>query len=630
MPLEKNIEYCKKYLLDILFFVFLILNIYIFLSGGLQDKFIISIEKDSPDIVQLFFPVNGAYSEINSIRKNAKIGKNDYLVFDLPNYEFKNIRFDLGDKEGGTLIKKIEIKRFLSITTYQSQDLMDLITPIQMIKSIKKVDNGVLLLSSGNDTAINIAINNNNNYNNVIEYLVQTIFILIFSLELIIYSNKFIFKMEHALILIFVPFLAASLLALVFYPGFMSYDTLHALRGARNGVTDSMWPPMVSYLWRVIDGISTNPAAMHFSQIFLLLTSVYFVCVFFTKKVAASGIFLLVYLSVPVVLGTVAVIWKDVLMAAFFMAAYSLILATETAVSSKKFSLLMIFSIALIFIGMCVRHNAFAGAIPLIGYISWLFCKRNIILKKSVIFYTILLTVTLFGILFSGKVLLDRYALPNFERLPNSSSTFIQVVQALDIAGASKCENKNLFGEAAQNLSIDEIRASYDPRHVNLSAKLLSMIRVDSAIHKIWFDAFMNSPICIWSYKAEMTKYLLGANSGEQFIVTVPAIDKNEFGYHLADFEPRTSAVSYIVGMSGNFFFRPWFIYILALICFLKMLFQKKLTNKHYIFYGSGFLYFASLIAFGNAADARLPFYSTTVFIIFIFISMFAPKRAGS
>jgi hypothetical protein len=68
----------------------------------------------------------------------------------------------------------------------------------------------------------------------------------------------------------------ASSISFLFYPGFMSYDTLHALRSARNGVIDSMWPPMVSYVWRVVDSIWVNPVSMLFStNIFLIFFIVY-------------------------------------------------------------------------------------------------------------------------------------------------------------------------------------------------------------------------------------------------------------------------------------------------------------------------------------------------------------------
>ncbi len=118
--------------------------------------------------------------------------------------------------------------------------------------------------------------------------------------------------------LFIIPIIVSLIIVATFYPGFMSYDTLHALRGARNGVTDSEWPPMVSYVWRVIDVFCKNPSAMHFSQISLLLISISYILYFFTKKISYCLFFLILYLSAPTILGTIAVIWKDVLMSAFF------------------------------------------------------------------------------------------------------------------------------------------------------------------------------------------------------------------------------------------------------------------------------------------------------------------------
>ena len=148
--------------------------------------------------------------------------------------------------------------------------------------------------------------------------------------------------------LLTIPLLVSLGVAGLFYPGFMSYDTIHALRGARHGVTDSMWPPMVSYVWRAVDLLSFNPSAMHFSQVFLLLFSIFFVVLFFTKKISYATTFLFIYISIPVVLGTLAVIWKDVLMAAFFLAGFAVILVMRDLVSRWAFVLLSLLAACLI------------------------------------------------------------------------------------------------------------------------------------------------------------------------------------------------------------------------------------------------------------------------------------------
>jgi hypothetical protein len=41
----------------------------------------------------------------------------------------------------------------------------------------------------------------------------------------------------------------------------------------------------------------------------------------------------------------------------------------------------------------------------------------------------------------------------------------------------------------------------------------------------------------------------------------------------------------------------------------------------------SAIFYLAGLVLFGNAADARLPFYTTTALLLVTFISILEPKK---
>ena len=57
--------------------------------------------------------------------------------------------------------------------------------------------------------------------------------------------------------------LACFLLTLaVYYPGYMSFDSIYQLQGAREGVTDNWNPPMMAYVWRVLDRIVPGPGGM--------------------------------------------------------------------------------------------------------------------------------------------------------------------------------------------------------------------------------------------------------------------------------------------------------------------------------------------------------------------------------
>ena len=423
--------------------------------------------------------------------------------------------------------------------------------------------------------------------------------------------------------LLAIPLFVSLGVAALFYPGFMSYDTLHALRGARNGIKDSMWPPMVSYVWRAVDLVSFNPAAMHFAQVLLLLSSIFLVVFFFTRKIGYATIFLFVYLSIPVVLGTIAVIWKDVLMAAFFMAGFAIAVFMRCVVCRWRFIFLSLLAVFLIFLGACSRHNAITGAVPLLFYIAWIVCCRVSKYSANTLTGVILLGSVLTGAIFATKIKLDNYSLPYFERLSNSEAGFIQSVRVLDVAGASLCVGSNLFADIAPNLSIAEISDGYDPKHINLSAGLLRSVGADNRIDKIWISTATHHPICFFNNKYQLAKYMIGANEGDQFLITSPSIDANEYGYSLAKSSLRDSAVTYIVRASKLPFFKPWFLYLMSMISFVYLICVRKLTAGCLTIYMSAAFYMVGLVLFGNAADARLLLYTTTGFLIVMFISVF-------
>ena len=420
--------------------------------------------------------------------------------------------------------------------------------------------------------------------------------------------------------LLTIPLLISIGIAALFYPGFMSYDTLHAIRGARNGITDSIWPPMVSYIWRAVDLVSLNPSAMHFSQIFLLICSIFFIVFFFSKKVSCATIFILIYLSIPAVLGTVAVIWKDVLMAAFFIAAFAVTLLMKHIKNKKLIFMSFVLASGLIFLGICSRHNAITAAIPLIFFSTYIFfLKFNFNYFKKIIFFSVSgIILILFN--YTMKTQLDNYSFPNFVKL-NAKFNDFSGLKILDISGASICLDKNLFSKIDQNLTVADIKQMYDPKHVNLSAKITSKFIRNKEIDSIWRNLIKEHPVCFFHYKFNMMMYMVGANSGTQFLITHPSVDENEFGYKLEYSSLREFFLRYIIGGSSFFFVKPWFIYLISIGSFVWLYRNKKLKPEYLALYFSGLFYFGSFVLFGNAADARLLFYTTTTSSLIIFVT---------
>jgi hypothetical protein len=593
-----------------------------------NNHLVIYLTKDNPkpDTLQVFFPSNDLYDEKNSEKLETYEmydGQVNVLKINLPWRNIDRVRIDPSNEAGNLIITKIEIQTLFSSRTLTAQNIFDLARPLQMIGRFEVVMSGLLIQSTSYDPFFELQIDKKSVF---LEYLFVSIISAIISFIFLLFFKKISAleskEIRNKYYLLVIPLFISVGIATLFYPGMMSYDTLHAIRGARNGVTDSMWPPMVSYVWRVVDLISLNPSLMHFSQVFLLLGSIFYIMYFFTKKIKYATVFLFVYLSIPVILGTIAVIWKDVLMAAFFIVSFAVILYMKNVVNKKLFVFSALSALILIFLGTCSRHNAITGAVPLIFYLAFVVCQCKFSRPIHLWLGVILLGAAITGSVFFTKTLLDNYTLPSFAKLDNSTGDFIESVRVLDVAGASVCVGANLFAEMAPNLSLTDIKSLYEPKHINLSAGLLAKVGIDNRINKIWLNTAIHHPICFLNNKFLLTKYMLGANLGEQFLVTHDFIDENEYGYRLSNSSLRDTVMSYINYVSNLPFFRPWFIYLLSIIIFIWTLWVRILKTEYFVLYLSAVFYFGGLVVFGNAADARLLFYTTTALIMFILISI--------
>jgi len=392
----------------------------------------------------------------------------------------------------------------------------------------------------------------------------------------------------------------------------MSYDTLHALRAARNGVTDSIWPPMVSYVWRGVDFISTNPSAMHFSQVFFLLIASFGIVYKLTKNTFIASLTSILYVMNPLMLGTLAVIWKDVLMTTFFLIAILLILVLKD-INHKFLKVFVIFVlIAILFLGSTTRHNGIFAAVPLIIWTSYTYFSRFNLA-------TIVLAVVMCFLIILGKGQIDNHSFPDYKKLNNSTGSFLTSVRVLDVAGASICTNQNLFGDLAPDLTVEKIKEIYIPKHINLSNKLFERINQEQ-INDIWIKGIIDHPVCMLTNKILLSEYLFGWNSGTPFLITHPNLDENEYGYKLVPSKMRDRAVSYIINFSAFPIFKAWVLVILCPLFLVGLLLRRRLNISFFAIYSSGLMYALGLIVFGNATDARLLFYSNSIFFLIIMI----------
>ena len=138
------------------------------------------------------------------------------------------------------------------------------------------------------------------------------------------------------------------------YPGVMGYDAIEQLREGRLGVFSDSHPPVLAFLWGLVDRVCAGPFGMLAIQTAAFLAGLYLVMrkAFAPRPAALAAIALALY---PPVLVTMAAIWKDSLMAGMLVLGAGALLHHRRAAG-----------LAALCLATAVRYNALAATLPLV------------------------------------------------------------------------------------------------------------------------------------------------------------------------------------------------------------------------------------------------------------------------
>ena len=141
------------------------------------------------------------------------------------------------------------------------------------------------------------------------------------------------------------------------WPGVMTMDSFDQLREGREGYFTDAHPPVMAFLWGLIDRVLPGPLGMLILQGTAFLAGVYLIlCRAMRPRRAA--IVACVVLLFPPVLAPLAVIWKDCVMAGF------LVLGIPAVLSERRW--VRIVGLVLFMLATALRYNALAATLPLI------------------------------------------------------------------------------------------------------------------------------------------------------------------------------------------------------------------------------------------------------------------------
>lgn len=156
---------------------------------------------------------------------------------------------------------------------------------------------------------------------------------------------------------------SVALVAEAYYPGYLNWDSVWQLRQARSGDYTDWHPPILSYLWGLMDRVWPGTGAILVIDLVCLTVGMFLTLRCFFRPLPAAILAALI-LVLPPVLGVAGMIAKDATLIGLFTLAVGLTLTAETARLRKwaKGTLLATAAAALLFAQLC-RYNA----LPLTG-----------------------------------------------------------------------------------------------------------------------------------------------------------------------------------------------------------------------------------------------------------------------
>jgi len=286
------------------------------------------------------------------------------------------------------------------------------------------------------------------------------------------------------------------------WPGFMTWDSVNQLSQARSGHYGNWHPPMMAWLWSMLDARLAGPGLMLLLQTSLFLIGLYAVIRRYAAQMQASVITAAVFLFPPV-FGPLLAIWKDSLMAA-------LLLCGVAGLTSAARVPRLLAWLALVVVA-ALRHNAPLLVVP-ITIMLMPYAARWPSWRRRALGLGLGLAVSLAGMLVSrGLTRVDEHPFANMIAMPDLAA----VIASAD--PMSDAEVRALAGDVhlvvatdiqAHLRALDATQADYTSLGLG-DQRVFDLVTTDvqsSAMVRAWQRAMREHP---GTYLAHRSRRLL-------------------------------------------------------------------------------------------------------------------------
>lgn len=439
---------------------------------------------------------------------------------------------------------------------------------------------------------------------------------------------------------LFLTLLLALIGIYIFYPGAMSLDSVAQWLQVLHPEWINSWhPPLMVYLWLVLNRITPGPQGMLIFHYVIYFLSIYILANIFYSKTIHRIIYIFVIGLFPPVFFLIGVIWKDISMLVAFSMSFALLFKFEA--STKKIWLLL--SVCFLLYGVGVRHNAIVCLIPYIIYI--LLILINAEKRKKIILITILTPLLFFGGFKLAHFVNDNYIEDLHKVYQLENSAFIWDLWGMSIELEENILPNYLFNDPNTSLTLDQLKSHYDPYWASvIFLPMLNQVRwkkgfPDKTFKKDFIKLVIQHPAAYLKVRSRIVIYMLGIKRP----ILLPYLfriykpwAKDDWLYEaskdieFSNKEVLLTAKSFAhLVLTKTPLYMAWIYFILIFVQFAGIFLYKEALGRHFKQYllilSIGIIYWLPFTIFSASADFRyshLTVYCSIIMIPILIQSM--------
>lgn len=411
------------------------------------------------------------------------------------------------------------------------------------------------------------------------------------------------------IVLVILGMLGLVLNVAVFYPGYMSNDSMSQYAQAIGAEELGDWhPPILAIVWAALIAITGQAGSLLVLQLGMLWAAVVLLSVAVYRHVPSHRLSLIPFLLplLPFVCNISGVLWKDVQMAYALLLALSLGVYANTLSARQTWGkvLLAVVAALLILYASLLRYNAFFAAIPILFIIVSVLTHRRRLMALSLAGF---IGLFLLAQLLIGHVSKDQHPLSSVMlddvvaiRSPNeiaSMSIGEELKGALlRIEDCAELQDEfvNLYWVCADN---------YD-RHVISTQQY-------NELQGMWLSSIFNDAPSYFGYRLQAFAWFVF--SQQDPYIWHPGINQNEFGLELLNPRPGKILKYYVDASYAAFviFFKIWFWLVVSVGLLIYALRNTVPVRKLVIaLTSSAIIYILAYAPVVVAADYRYVYWS--------------------